>query len=123
MKTKRITKKEAKAFLQLLNKTAAEIGFSEPTGTGASRKAEILTDFGTYTLRLPLPTDELQIDLASGGSAFWFYGRFEDTTQQLSADANPYSGKWNHYGLTAEQACDELRHCMTYAGAKVLQPA
>ena len=132
MKTKRITKPEARAFLKALAAEASRLGFQPyppdpdfPKYDCQRGRMWIVTDAGTYTLNVPDASDPIQIDLHSGNREYWITGRFSDPEARVDAapyGSNPCNGKWNFYGYTAEQAIGQLLKGMALVNARPPTP-
>jgi hypothetical protein len=137
VKTKRTTKPQVRAFLKDLSAMAEEMGFLKyPQDPGFPRynadgdRQWVMTDAGAYALYVPDPADPIQVDLAAGCIHFNLHGRFDTTDKRVlravpapyGNEPNPFSGKWNFHGNTAEQALAAFRSAMGAVNARPPTP-
>lgn len=123
---KRITKTEAKQFTAALQTAALEMGFRpfipDPSGHGRYEGAMwIMTDWGRYLLH--------DADTERGSVHFWIYGRFLEPARlprtrrdTPSFDWNPFSGKFNFWGSSPDEAVGKFRVALDIANARPATP-
>jgi hypothetical protein len=99
--SKKITKKEAKAWAKTCDEIITDMGGVLKDDYGFSNTYHLNTEYGV--LYIHIRKDE------SGSELFSLHTRWDNVDkvkakdQDIADEMNPYSGKWNHYGSKGEE--------------------